>query len=264
MSIMKKRCFLCLLLLSLVSGKTFAGNDYHPMVAEGKQWLMTGETVKAHYDFVYYVSGDTVFDGNEYKKLYMKVTISQLTGEDGRMEEVSSSSPALYACLQESDGRVYMLKNGERTVLYDFNLAAGDIAFDTDRLTLSVTKVDTVSVNGIKRKRLWMKETYKTYDTGSRTGYWVEGIGSNYGLEESHGWDGIPMSVLSECYENAILLFSASDFDAPAWSGGVATSLSDRIIPPSSAAVTYDLQGRRVIGSRTKGVYIQDGKKMVR
>ena len=148
---MKNRWFMCLLLLSIVSGKTFARNDYLPTIVEGKQWLVTSEAIKAHYDFLYYVSGDTVIDGNDCKKLYMKMTISQITEEEGQLKENSTHGPALHACLQESDGKVYTLNNGERKLLYDFNLVAGDVAFDTDHLTLSVTKVDTILVNGIKK-----------------------------------------------------------------------------------------------------------------
>lgn len=259
---MKKNLFL-LLLLSFVSGKALAGNDYRPMVVEGKTWHEISRAPQAFYDFTYYVSGDTVVDENDYKKLYIKVTVSRYSEEEGKQEEIYSSDAAVWACLQECDSCVYILKHGERSMLYDFRLSIGDVAFDTDHLTLTVTKVDTISVNGINRKRLWMKEAYKDHDTGERTGYWVEGIGSNFGLEASHEWDATSMPMLYECLENSELVFSASDFSVPAWSG-FETSLSDKSMQQVTTAATYDLQGRRVTGQPPrKGLYIKNGKKVV-
>ena len=81
-----RNCLFLLLLLSVISNKTFAGNDYRPMVVEGKTWHEISRAPQAVYDFTYYVSGDTVVDENDYNKLYIKVTVSRYSEEEGKQE----------------------------------------------------------------------------------------------------------------------------------------------------------------------------------
>ena len=187
--------------------------DYYSVVIDGKQWHESSQSEMALYDFRYTLSGDTVIEGESYKKLSLTVTVAP-RGEEGQQVgiETQTYGPGVMAWLQEHDGKVYRLdRYGHKDVLYDFSLNVGDVAFEDENYVQQVTKVDTILVNGRKLRRLWLTETAKSFGTVWQ-GCWVEGVGCNYGLETPHGWDMHSSVKMRECLENGEVIFTAADF----------------------------------------------------
>ena len=192
----------------------YGQGDYRPLLKEGKVWQ---EHISSSPDYkwvhTYSIDGDTLIDGEKYYKLYKQTSLYTIT-QMGAEPELETAYDIQYeTALKEDAGRVYSYYNGNTSLLYDFNLKTGDIAFETNLSITSVTKVDTIIVGGNKYRRLWLTETYKSNSQVKYTGYWVEGIGSMYGIMTSHGWDAIPISLLDGCYEDGTLIFSAEDFN---------------------------------------------------
>ena len=66
------------------------------------------------------------------------------------------------------------------------------------------------------------------------------------------------------CYENGVCIFTNEDFKAAPITSSIKETLRPVItnIPKSSA--TFDLQGRRINGELKRGLYIRDGKKVIK
>ena len=122
----------------------------------------------------YGINGDTVINGNNYKKIY-SLYDSTLT----------SPNSTYFAAIREQDKRVYtVIDSFPEEILYDFNLAIGDtITYyysllwnKVDTFSRVVTGVDSVLLlNGQYRQR-W---AFAPVDT-DRPDTVIEGIGSIY------------------------------------------------------------------------------------
>ncbi len=117
--------------------------------------------------------GDTLINTLSYKKIY------------GSTDFHFNLSTASYLCaLRESGKKVYYIKDGNVTesLLYNFNLDVGDTAkiknIMGSYVALKVDSIDQVMVNGQPRKR-WTFNANGSFHTKE---YWIEGIGSNFGL----------------------------------------------------------------------------------
>ena len=91
-----------------------------------------------------------------------------------------------------------------------------------------------------------------------RSGYWIEGIGGNAGIEHPCMWSlrGYYYEFLS-VYDDDECVFRAQDL----WNH--VSSVTPMVIKGSQdSSPVFDLQGRRVANPQ-KGIYIRNGKKMV-
>jgi hypothetical protein len=245
---MKQRGVLILSLLALLNITTVA-QDYRPLVSEGKLWKEYSRTPIALWEYTYTISGDTLIAGEEYHKLYIEYIVYDLRAGEGNPVERYNQPIVFYAGLQEQGGRVYIYQHDRKSTLYDFALEEGSIAFEKNGDQQRVVKVDTIAVSGILRRRLWLSE-YKEFesDLGESTGYWVEGIGSSWGLVEPFDWSVLNGGrMLRECIENGVCVFTAADFDAPPYIP-VEPGFK-KCAPPT---ITYD-KGRLVFDSETSG-----------
>ena len=207
---------------------TAFSQQYSPMTKEGKTWKEYSDNGFVRWEVTYSISGDTIIDGKTYSRLMWQSDIYQYT-ELGAPDMILSQvlGPYSYAGIREIDGRVYMNRQGKESLLYDFTLSAGDIAYQDGSHSQQVTSVDTICIGGRMLRRLSITETQTLSNyTFESKGYWVEGIGCNYGFDYPHGWDVIPTYYLSSCYEDSTLIFSAEDFEAPAISGNGETPTS--------------------------------------
>ena len=150
--------FICLLIGQIGFSQNF--------VAENKLWHVKDFSWDIVNTEIYKIEGDTVINSMNYKKLWFSY--------DSAMNEIW-----LDRFIREQSGVVYLLNyNDDEGVLYDFNLDAGDTAYIVSdfcgEIQIIVTETDTVEYFGVPRKR-WILDGW----TGD---YWIEGIGSNYGL----------------------------------------------------------------------------------
>ena len=132
--------------------------EYVPLVREGVEWTYLDENgLKLEYSFYRYrLEGDTIIDNKAYQKCY-RYDICQF-----------DETAVLSGWLREQDKKVYLLLNpdtwgieldGEK-VVYDFTPEkAGDEMQWFDQ-TVTVTKVDSVVIDGKKRKRIKYDEWF--------------------------------------------------------------------------------------------------------
>lgn len=158
----------------------------------------------------------------------------------------------------EQDGRLYCLEPTEyHTAVYDtprllcdFHLEVGDSAWYSH-----VTKVDTIEVRGVQRKRITLKDA-------RNFAVWVEGIGplkNGWPTDVPQASDGHICDLIDSCYENGELIFTREDFFAPAVSAGISSLTADETFDGR----IYDLSGRIVEQPRANSIYFRNGRKFV-
>jgi hypothetical protein len=177
--------FICLLIGQIGFSQNF--------VSENKLWHVKDFSWDIVNTEIYKIEGDTVINSMNYKKLWFSY--------DSAMNEIW-----LDGFIREQSGVVYLLNyNDDEGVLYDFNLDAGDTAHIVsdfcDEIQIIVTETDTVEYFGVPRKR-WILDGW----TGD---YWIEGIGSNYGLFYTKLYECVAdiYKVLTCFHENDTLYF---------------------------------------------------------
>ena len=252
---------------------TFAQNDRHSFLVEGRSW-QGGYILKSGVptQFQWVVEGDTTVGDVDYK-----MVVRYETGQT--KEEFSRVGSYL---MREEDKKVYVRFDGfaDDWLLYDFGLAEGDeIASDRwdDSRKFRVNKVDTVEVNGQSYRRLFMGVVWDSGDgplplnangeAPSFSDIWLEGLG---GLEhggnlllEKPGFYGSYMVKynLWYCLQDGELLANYTD-----WYNGISKVEEPRTNETSQPV--FDLSGRIMKSDKNairlpKGVYIQNGKKFV-
>ena len=179
------------------------------LVKEGKVWKWQSMNIMSgsRYEYEYFIQGDTLIDGEAYKKLY---TIDEAM--------YKTTEPVYCGALREEGSKVYFVRFNHENVefLYDFDLPVGERMYFGERAAVAVNR-DAIIVKGIERKRVKVEEQHTSsnsewYGTGL-TGYWVEGIGSMSGLLESVMFDtGIYYDKLLAVYEGGKCIFTGEDF----------------------------------------------------
>ena len=251
--------------------------EYRPFAENGKTWKAQVGLIKENV-YGNQIDGDTLINGESWMKVYNFIGCSNF-------------SHSYYASIRDVGKKVYAIAKGSKKprLLYDFSLKKGDVvkcgveenAFGCllekderpDTLLgfpfvayLRVENVDTIEARGLLHRRftLTMLDAYKEY-FGSEDGVlignivWIEGVGSGAGPFSP--WMALPPrnSYLQSCELNKVCLFGYPDFyeDNTTGSASITRSRSNSPIVP------YDLQGRRLKQKPTKGVYIQNGKKVI-
>lgn len=247
-------------------------------VVEGKVWHEFQKILGTEYEHTRYMTGDTIINGEEYKKVYERSTRYQ----NGECEFL----PDKYIfAMREENGRIYVCQLGSlKRLLYDFNLKVGDSLSYMEFYKTTVTSTDSIFVNGILRKRQWVTDEYYRADEyeyfygeewneevdGARvqtaSSCWVEGIGSSTGLIADYFYplNSAPLyrfTVIKDCYEDGVCIFTEQDFSTESITSGI-KFIQDSDVPQPSF---YNLQGRRLSGQPQRGgVYIQNRRKILR
>ena len=234
---------------ALMSALYDVEGSYNRMLKEGKQWEY--EHHVWNYDHtvtkvIYTLTGDTIINGKSYYKLYRQE-------EDGK--------PEYKAALREEGGTVYgYWWNPEvevRTIDFDpyfFSEETMDFYSQGDDVR---EEIDSISVKG----RAFVRHKY-----------WLNGVGPIIAVEgvgyEENGILGMYFgSFMSDylrfvaCYEDGECIFDASDFNKPGIDTEIKVVESNR---HTGTNIFYDLQGRRIQGEPQHGVYIRNGKKVMR
>jgi hypothetical protein len=146
----------------------FASAQYTPLVSENNYWKCLSYGWGTQY-FDYLIDGDTTINLVQYKKLYR-----------------ADGNEVYYSGLLREDiieQRVFINTSNEDVLLYDFSLEVNDTATVYGAWSMHdivVTEVNTVLVNETYRKKIVFDEL-----NGWSPGYWIEGVGSVYGLPDA-------------------------------------------------------------------------------
>ena len=113
----------------------------------------------------------------------------------------------------EKANRIYSIdSSGEVEEEMSFNLSVGDI----DGFDGQVTDIDSIIVNGIKRKRITLKRNSMIGSSKYYTYYIVEGIGMSDNAFR-YEYSNSTFDELSSVFENGKCVFRASDFRPDRW-----------------------------------------------
>ena len=210
------------------------------------------------------VEGDTLLGQCGYACLY---------NHDSRGES------QLVALLREEDRRIMSVCPGsaDEFMVYDFGLQPGDVVAcrcegdffwiedgiggaSGDADELQVMAVDIIEVGGKPLRRLHLVQRhYELVDGGLQAGsyqpdiYWVEGIGSSYGLMSpcANLRTGAVAHLLKEVVESdGHVSFTAADFLQN-------ITPVKKVSRPVSGKDFYTPDGRRVVGIPSKGICIE-------
>ena len=246
---------------------------YHKIAIEGKRWNYIHyyiDEAGEHYEpYSYVVKGDTIARRTRYKKLYY---------QDKNIEYP--------VCLLYESGRaIDKCDFGDNS--YDmpihttfFDFARNDIgrvfswkaAMNEGNTNWMVYNIDTINVNNRSFRRYTCLQKYSELDQELETienedgvwrDIWVEGVGSAVsGIEDEVPYHEPPIRTASEytsfvsCYEDDECIFTANDFF-------ISTVMRSVRKSTDKDTIIFDLQGRRLNDKPNKGVYIQNGKKLV-
>ena len=160
--------------------------------------------------------------------------------------------------LREEEMKVYrhFAHQGSEDIIYDFSLTQGEVMpKEYHGVPATISSIDYVNA----QDRLFRR--FHLSFTNAIDPVWVEGVGHPsgpcrvYGLEVN---DGKTYQLLS-CHEDGECIFTKDDF----WNTAVINAIDDEYIRQPAPSAVYDLQGRRVKGQPTHGIYIQQGRKHV-
>ena len=293
---MKKVLLFAMLLLPQL---LVAQEIYGTYLKDGKQWVYKHHVIETectdpdheafslgdwkirdlYFQSYIMVMGDTVRGQDTYKKLYFTDSYRDTT--------------YLIATIGERRGLYYIYNEYGSHVSYNFDLEVGDkntpysnqFSGNPDNPLLYVKSKDTIQVGDRYFERL----SFSYKDDGSQfypmdpdyiADVWIRGIGNSNegvygpfynemsptGFWYSNGHWLIESRQFLACYEDGECIFRNTDFNANPVTGIV----SQKRYRSSETAI-YDLSGRRVANSSEfqgsnklpKGVYIQNGKKVV-
>ena len=269
---------------NLITREDFmTANTYRPFVVESRRWncvrgYQTTSPRRAFgSEYFYILRGDTVILGKTYKKLYVcgNDTIAEddlNAARERGLDLESDNAMKYYAALREEAHKVYWIRNGgtEETLLYSFD--EGIYNYPSWRMILQVASPLMIPVNpaGDDIRRTFMCECSIEGDSeenGYPTCFLAEGIGCDIEPFKPEEWANTKGfgSYLSTIYDGDVCIYdwwqgSLGERYAYFMTNGTATQTMNS--PHSS--LYFDLQGRRLTREPVHGIFIKDGKKVMR
>jgi len=242
--------FITLLFVIAMTGRA-QSSDYSPMLMDGKMWktafFETGKDGFKESYTSYRIDGTETVDDMECFRLYAMET-ETMNGE---------GEYKLKYLIQEKDQQVFIRQGDEWILEFDFGLKVGD-EFRDGWVVKSIAAMP-VGGNGV----------FRSFIFSGTSDSWLEGVGSSqYGpLSSIDKTVSEGAKYESFCYyaaEKEKVLFDMGylvDYMRIKVTNGVETVKTDN---DHSAMHAFDLQGRRLAAPPAKGLFIQDGRKVVR
>ncbi len=207
MNAMKTKLFLPVMAMLSIG---LSSQEYHPLIEEGNSWSVLYESSgpPSATTFTYAISGDTIINQIEYKKLYMS---TQQEPNEWKLD---------WAVREEDDRKVYVWSFHlmEEWLMYDFAAAVGDtftILPANPNLYLVIDSITTTEINQSERTKFWLT----IMENGTPSPYepetWIEGIGSNKGIIHSGSSAFIGAAHWLTCkWENEELVYQNPEYDS--------------------------------------------------
>jgi hypothetical protein len=160
-----------------------ANSQYHPILSEAHIWK--GITYGwGQFDFYQHLDGDSIIGEQIWKKLYSGNSLDESGYLIGLLREDSTQQ------------KVYFWNNGEEHLIYDFDVEVGDDVSSWGawmEQNLTITSVENVVVDGTNRKKIG-------FDDQWGEAYWIEGMGSVYGLLDGALGNIVDYSPVITCF----------------------------------------------------------------
>lgn len=250
-----------------------AQDKYYPLVEEGKRWEIYNFTITKRYTSeehvpyrTYEIRGDTLVNGKSYKRLF--ATCFYFYGDE---------DAHYYAALSERYRKVYIIMAGTRDekLLYDFTLRIGDdydYVYDGTLCPEDKGVILHFIVGGLyvwmdRDRSCWKYTIHKKLGTEEKTFPCIilEGMGHYFDPFFPDIWAPIVPDKEIETlwwydslwwYDNE----GAHIFEYPYYYTFISMSpnYNQERLP------LYDLQGRRLTSEPQKGVFVRDGKKVMK
>ena len=253
------RILLSLLSLLVTLGVS-AQNEggYHSLLKEGKTWNFEDR----YFDFKndeewtkdvsYVINGTTEIDGKTYYKMY----------------RISEEGNEYYCALREEGRKVWEYFDDGDQLLYDFSMSVGDSYMPIDEKVFKLAAINPIQAHDV---------VLNVFHYDVRIEYIfgmvdiipvpvVEGVGCEEGWNlirlfwEYPTCDLVHREYFLSCYEDGECIFTVDDFE------NITTNiLHPKTLDTEKSRVIdyYSISGRRLSGQPTKGIYIQNGKKVV-
>ena len=263
---MIKNIFILMSVLLLnVSASVQAQETDQSLLSGNKVWTLEIKGVlPSEYGDVYWyeetrLDGDTIIDGIHFKRKYIRIwklgeakpdvwtPLSEYLGQDG---------DKVYLCSRE----FYNSPLGAPQLIMDFSAKPGDnvyIGTSESGESYTVTDISNMVISDFDDKST-RRCLHVRYATTTLTDEWIEGIGSLlFGVSTTSPGVGA-FTHLYRCVDGDRLFYQWDTIDAI----DDAPRLMNNEEKNNEASAVYDLQGRRLAQKPTKGVYIQNGKKV--
>lgn len=254
------------ILMAMFAAVCYGQLPYRAMLAQQKQWVyerhyyvpLSGDELWSDYDEQiiserYVLDGDTLINGVKYYRLMMS-------------EE--EQTPKYYCALREEGTAVYIVENNatDEKLLQDFDVNQFPEYFNDEEPNFGYTdETDVVIVNN----KAFLRHNYtpKNEDLNIELTA-VEGIGFSdtalvfgmhprvYSPSHYNDW-----WTFKQCEENGEILFTAADFYKTNDTNSIKSAYAEW---SKSHSQLFDLQGRSVNGTPTHGIYVKEGRKLVR
>ena len=210
---------------------------YHPFAKEGKVFI--GDNKK------YEMLGDTVICNKGYKRVF----ITQ-----------KSKETRYWGATRDEGMQVYIVKAGNNTemLFYDFG-DDNNYVLDYGREEAHVREAFVwVTNSGDYRKLRYAVPYDKNSDLQRASAFlWIDGIGNM-----SDPFDPIYGDGYFDCYEDGVCVYNFALLEEMILNQS--TSIKAPSFSHSIRNALFDLQGRRITGIPSRGVYIKGGKKYVK
>lgn len=235
--------------------------EYDTILKEGMVWRMEAKMVVAegysYSDAIYTLRGDTLINDIPFKGLYIKSWL--------RSKQEESADWCNNGFIGEQNGKVYFwaMPPIAPKLVMDFTLNVGDTFVDPSGYVYIVKNVsDTIlSRSDDQRPRRCISLVMK-YKESFNPDIWIEGVGSVYGgirgILSTNVMGAYPK--LLRCEDNGVCIYESEDYQT---SIRIVQDDQNRSIKESNKKGSYLLNGLPTTPS-TRGIYIQDGKKVIK
>ena len=240
------RLYSLLALLLMAGGATMQAQEWMSLPKDNSEWNIlwqsTGVPTPELVTESLMISGDTLVDGELYKKVLRKLS-SETQYWHGSLEY------DLYGIIKEEESGKVFYKPKEQEIeylLYDFGMNVNDTAVmywcqlpnPNCEIHVRIDSIATQHIAGTERKVFYVSSKDMFGDEWHWLNTWVEGIGAMEGLLYScHvvNAGGITLHELLCYHEDGELVWQNPDYDACTWEAVEETKESEISIYPNPA-----------------------------
>jgi len=258
-----------LLLCGLNTSKASAqewDHEYVPFVGEGKVWnclLADNDDYynedEPAYDCIFTMHGDTVIGERNYKKVYCEFE-----------KHYGDKEQHYYCAVREESYKVFFFEQdgtGEN-LLCDFSSSQDSLIFSRGNNQYERSSEKHMYGNPKGPYMFYLIKKIKDSEKSDSCAYatvWAEGVGNlgnPFSLELNYDEPKLGSQIyVYSCMKDDKIIFENSWLDFPVLPLQIGTTPYTK---PTSHNIHYDLQGRPVKATPKHGIYIKDGRKVMR